>query len=317
MSSIVSILLPLHNEGKMIEGALKNLAGMIDDHTEVIAGLDGCSDMTAEIVRRYPFVKAVEFPCRLGKHQVINELTHVARGEIIIVHDADWILAVDGGVATIREVFEDPSVGGLSVPIGGLPHGRGGLPLATLAFRAENIVAHYLTEYQFCRCVMRLNGRWYVEDSCVCHPFMVTIYRKSAVGDMQTTADDMERALILRAKGLRVRVIGFSGRRVYFETRDTDKTFKVLFLRNLRSYVSIAVVKRVYSFSSSVRYYLSATMYCFRKTLADHPVDIVAVLLWYLVTTCACLAAKVVGLRKFSAQRLWKYRADRGHRQGA
>jgi hypothetical protein len=129
---------------------------------------------------------------------------------------------------------------------------------------------------------------------------------------MLTTADDMERALILHRKGFRVRVIDFSDHRVYFKVCDVDKTFKVLFSRNLRSYISINRVREIYSFSVPIRYYWSATAYVFYKILLEHPVDIMTVGLWYFVTTCACLVAKVMGFKKYNAQRLWQYRADRG-----
>lgn len=317
MKTRVSILVPLHNEGRIIKAALDNLAQIIDDNTEVIAGLDACTDSTGSIVRQYSFVRIAEFPLRRGKHQVINELSRIAGGQIIIVHDADWIVSVDGGIETIRRAFEDSRVGALAVPIGGMPRGRKALAGATIAFKGENIVAHYLTEYQFRRCVLWEEGYCYVDDAARCHPFMVTIYRASAVGEISTTADDMERALIVRKKGLRIRVMGPRGPRVYFEARDVDKSLRIIFLRNIRSYISITEVGKLYSFSSPAGYYLSATGYVFYKTLIHHPLDIMAVLLWYLVTVCAFLAAKAVGLKRFDARQLWHYRADRGQKDGA
>ena len=56
----VSFLIPAHNEERIIGHALDGLAAIARPDVEVLVGLDGCTDGTKAIVKRYPFAKWVE-----------------------------------------------------------------------------------------------------------------------------------------------------------------------------------------------------------------------------------------------------------------
>ena len=90
---MISFLLALHNEEKIIAQTLKNLINIPYDDYEIIIGLDGCTDGTQDIVNHYceksSKVNYISLNLRQGKTAVINELVKVALGEILIIIDAD------------------------------------------------------------------------------------------------------------------------------------------------------------------------------------------------------------------------------------
>ena len=49
----LSFLIPAHNEEKIISKTLNNLINLPYENYEVLVGLDGCTDRTEEIVKRF------------------------------------------------------------------------------------------------------------------------------------------------------------------------------------------------------------------------------------------------------------------------
>jgi len=94
----LSFLIPAHNEEKVIGKTLENLLNIPHKDYEVIIGLDGCTDGTEEIVKEF-VKKSNKFKykslnLRSGKPTVINEIIKYAKGNIIIINDADWIFKI-------------------------------------------------------------------------------------------------------------------------------------------------------------------------------------------------------------------------------
>src|SRR3989344_1220371 len=116
----ISFLIPAHNEEKVIAKALDNLAKLPYSNYEVLIGLDGCTDKTEEIVKKYANknkkFKYYLLELRRGKPEVVHALMKHAKGEIIIIHDADWIFRVhkNGDIETLLKCFDDPMVGGIA-----------------------------------------------------------------------------------------------------------------------------------------------------------------------------------------------------------
>jgi cellulose synthase/poly-beta-1,6-N-acetylglucosamine synthase-like glycosyltransferase len=91
----VSILMAVHNEELVIRKKIETLfssdypAGSI----EVIVGSDCSTDSTLEILddlqRFYPTLKVMQFEERIGKPGVINKLSIIAKGDILILTDAN------------------------------------------------------------------------------------------------------------------------------------------------------------------------------------------------------------------------------------
>jgi len=123
----VSVLVPMHNEEKVAEGILSQLidAKYPKEMYEIIPINDHSTDATEQIIGDIaakhpelikPFNRSEGFR---GKTHGLNDAIKRARGEIIIVFDADYLPPV-GIVRDIAVCFKDPEVGavmGRVIPI--------------------------------------------------------------------------------------------------------------------------------------------------------------------------------------------------------
>lgn len=110
----VTILIPACNEERWIARKIENTlaleypAGLL----EIIIASDGSLDATAEIARGYENrgVSVTAFPSRLGKQEMLNRLVPGARGEIMVMTDANAILDRDSLRALVAP-FANPQTG--------------------------------------------------------------------------------------------------------------------------------------------------------------------------------------------------------------
>ena len=113
----ISILVPMHNEEQVLDEALKALLNCDYDRDmmEIIPINDNSSDRTKEMLdeyhRRYEFIRPLHRDCPdRGKPVGLNDAMKIARGEIIIVFDADYRPARNL-LKRLAIAFEDPEVG--------------------------------------------------------------------------------------------------------------------------------------------------------------------------------------------------------------
>ena len=114
----VTILVPCRNEELVIEGLVSTLLlfDYPDDKHEIIIIDDGSDDETPAIVdeltRRHPVLRCIHRPPNSGggKSGALNTAMTVARGEVIIVFDADHKPRADVIRRLVRH-FADPAVG--------------------------------------------------------------------------------------------------------------------------------------------------------------------------------------------------------------
>jgi cellulose synthase/poly-beta-1,6-N-acetylglucosamine synthase-like glycosyltransferase len=113
----VSILIPMHNEVKVARHILDLLvsASYPEDKLEIIPINDHSTDKTKKIIDdyglRYPYIKPLHRSSgKRGKPYGLNDALQQAKGEIIIVFDADY-LPSKGAIRDIAISFKDPQVG--------------------------------------------------------------------------------------------------------------------------------------------------------------------------------------------------------------
>jgi cellulose synthase/poly-beta-1,6-N-acetylglucosamine synthase-like glycosyltransferase len=109
----VSILISAYNEEQVIAERMKNLL-VLDyprEHLEILVGSDGSIDRTSEIVKMYEVqgVRLIAFEHRRGKASVLNDLIAQARGEIVILTDANTFFHPDAVKELIRALWCSPS----------------------------------------------------------------------------------------------------------------------------------------------------------------------------------------------------------------
>jgi cellulose synthase/poly-beta-1,6-N-acetylglucosamine synthase-like glycosyltransferase len=109
----VSLVVAAYNEAYCIEGKLRNSLALSypADRFEVVIGSDGSTDGTDELVQKCtdPRVRLAAAP-RTGKTGVLNRCIPSAHGDIIVLSDANTIIAPDAIQRLVRH-FADPEVG--------------------------------------------------------------------------------------------------------------------------------------------------------------------------------------------------------------
>ncbi|SDE32149.1 glycosyltransferase family 2 protein [Rhodospira trueperi] len=111
----VSMLVAAYNEAAVIEDKLNNALDLDYPHLDIIVVSDGSTDGTEAIARRFEDrgVVVVEVSPRQGKGNALNRGAEQARGEILLVSDANAMVARDALTHLVRH-FDDPSVGCVS-----------------------------------------------------------------------------------------------------------------------------------------------------------------------------------------------------------
>lgn len=108
----VSIVIPVYNEAAQLAACLDAISRQTVKPYEVIVVDNNSSDESADVARRYGFVRLLHEP----KQGVLHARTRgfdTAHGDIIARIDADSILPGDW-VAAVQAVFEDASVDAVS-----------------------------------------------------------------------------------------------------------------------------------------------------------------------------------------------------------
>jgi cellulose synthase/poly-beta-1,6-N-acetylglucosamine synthase-like glycosyltransferase len=96
-----SIIMAVHNEEEVISEKFQSIynTGYPDDRFELLVGSDGSSDRTNDILEEFSeghdSFHYIAFSKRRGKPAVINELREKAKGEILIMTDAQVLFTRD------------------------------------------------------------------------------------------------------------------------------------------------------------------------------------------------------------------------------
>lgn len=113
----ITVLIPAHNEEAVIALKLESVLSQEypPDRREVIIASDVSSDRTDQIVRGFESrgVTLVSLAERHGKLGVLDELIPKASGEVVVVTDANVILAPHA-LQRLAEAYADPAVGAAS-----------------------------------------------------------------------------------------------------------------------------------------------------------------------------------------------------------
>ncbi len=109
----VSILMPVHNEEKVIRAKIDSLiaSDYPADKTEILIGSDASDDNTDTIVCEYAAthenIKLIRAEERAGKASMLNRLASAAKGELLVVTDANVIPAKNSLIKIVRHFNND------------------------------------------------------------------------------------------------------------------------------------------------------------------------------------------------------------------
>lgn len=91
----LSIIIPAYNEQLVLEGAVERVIDLLreGEDYEIVIVEDGCTDytpvMAAELRARHPHVQHIHSSVRLGKGRAVSEGIRAARGDVLVLMDAD------------------------------------------------------------------------------------------------------------------------------------------------------------------------------------------------------------------------------------
>ena len=109
----VSIIVSAYNEEQVIGDRLRNLRELDypPERLEFVVGSDGSTDRTAAIVGACAdgAVRGVAFPERRGKASVVNDLVAQARGDIVVLTDANTFFHPDAVRALVTALWRHPT----------------------------------------------------------------------------------------------------------------------------------------------------------------------------------------------------------------
>jgi len=110
---MLTVIIAAHDEETCIRQKVENCLGLDypPAELEVLVGCDGCSDRTAERARDAGDgrVTVIEAP-RSGKAAVLSRLVPLAKGDVVLLTDANTMIDKGAAKALVRH-FQDPSVG--------------------------------------------------------------------------------------------------------------------------------------------------------------------------------------------------------------
>jgi cellulose synthase/poly-beta-1,6-N-acetylglucosamine synthase-like glycosyltransferase len=109
----MTVVVAAHDEETCIRQKIENCLALDypPDKLDVVIGCDGCTDRTAEVARAVgdPRVAVMEAP-RSGKATVLSRLVPRAKGDVVLLTDANTLLDRGAAKALARH-FQEPSVG--------------------------------------------------------------------------------------------------------------------------------------------------------------------------------------------------------------
>jgi len=113
----VSVVIAAHNEREHIDAKIRNCLDLDypRDKVEVILSLDGPTDGTEDVARRYESngITVIHWPVRSGKAGALNRALSAARGEIILFADVRQHIT-RGALRELVANLQDRSVGAVS-----------------------------------------------------------------------------------------------------------------------------------------------------------------------------------------------------------
>ena len=191
---LVSIIIPAHNEEKVIATALDSLLETDYKDKEIIVVDDGSTDRTADIVSGYLRKNLVLLRRpRGGKASALNNGLAYANGEIIVMVDSDSAISIDSIRKIVRN-FENDDVVAVA---GNVKVGNRGRIFSGLQS------LEYIREINLRRSAFDLLNTIYVVPGAIC-AFRADILRATGAYDTDTIVEDMDLTLKILKTGKRI-----------------------------------------------------------------------------------------------------------------
>lgn len=303
----ISFLIPAHNEAKIIKKTLDNLVNLPYENYEVLIGLDGCTDKTEEIVK--PFIKNLKFKYfnlkfREGKHKVVDFLVKKSKGDIIIIHDADWKFSVNSkhSLEKYLQVFKNKSVGGIaeSFPV---EYNQENLKHSNFWYKMIAYSHFYWFDFQKEKYTKKIENNILKLD--VPLMFLTNVFKKNLYKSSFSLGDDFERTNDIMKEGYSIVLFNdlTYPRMISIYNNVSLKDF---FKQKIRTSMARTQLSNSNKLQVSIKYYLDSLWFIFSKGWINKKG--IYVTFWIFLTFFASIISKFMNIGTKSG---WKLRAER------
>jgi poly-beta-1,6-N-acetyl-D-glucosamine synthase len=218
----LTVLIPAHNEERWIRRKIEN-ALELDyprDRMQILIASDGCTDRTVAIAEEFSAqsVEVNHVPERNGKTATLNRAVPTARGEIVLLTDANALLKKDAAKFLVKH-FGDPEVACVTGERVCLPTESSPSEGEGLYWRYEAWIKHSESEVY----------------SCLGSHGQIVAVRKELFPPVPVIGDDFY---------VPMKILISTGKRIVFEPRaiariPASKTVGLELERKVRSHVSL------------------------------------------------------------------------------
>jgi glycosyltransferase involved in cell wall biosynthesis len=306
----LSFIIAAHNEEKIIENTILNLLKIPYSNYEILIGLDGCTDNTEEIVEKlsknFSKVKYRKLNLREGKPRVVDEMIKKAKGEIIIINDADWIFRVKNKESfdEFFSVFEDLKIGGIAESFPAEWH-VDRLKAGDLGYRMEAYSSYLWYEFQKDNFTYKKNNLRYLK---VPKMFMTNIFRKELYKKNYSLGDDFERTYDIMSGGHKI-VIFENEEIPRIATTYTSTSLRDLFRQKVRTSIARDQLKDLKKSDVNIEnYYLPVIKYIFKNSWKLGINIGLMMSLWIFISTSSVILSK---FKSFGTKEGWNIRIKR------
>ena len=109
MEPLVSIVVPVYNQGQYLDEALQSLLGQTYRNIEIIVLDDGSSDTTPEVLKKYTGRLYWESQPNMGQSSTLNKGWQMAKGEFLSYLSGDDALLPDAIATSVDYLARNPS----------------------------------------------------------------------------------------------------------------------------------------------------------------------------------------------------------------
>jgi glycosyltransferase involved in cell wall biosynthesis len=304
----ITFLIPAHNEENRIGLALDNMAKIkkMYPDIEVMVGNDGSTDGTDEVIRRYKFIKYVKFEERHGKHHVIDKMIKMAKGQIIIIHDADRVFVCKKGeLEKITECFKDQKVGGMGDYYTTTYESDKVRKTNSMLYLGDAWSTLFMLEWKMKKHTQRINGKLYGGRTGMM--FYVNLFRKELAENTKTMCDDGERYIQILKRGYKIRLLE-TEERPYLKANYSTMKFWGFVKTKVRGFFAQRQIDEAYG-TFSINPDFSLFTYFLRNLhRVKRPRAYMGILIWWFAVFVAMVKYQFVKKQKISTKDGWKMR---------
>ncbi len=319
----LSFLMAAHNEEKIIGFALNRLLKVYEDYPnmEVLIGLDGCTDGTLEIVKKFvkrnKFIRYFELNERKGKQAVLEKLEPTAKGDIILVHDADWSFVYESkkDLLDYLSLFDKPNIGGVADSFSSEKMRPDFDKIKSIGFLASAWGNYFLIDYVKTQFTIDKKGiKVYDREKMKFCPFL-DVYRREVMKNTKhdenlRAGDHIERTLRIIDAGYDV-VAFFNPSWPHYLVNYNELSMKDFIKQKIRGIIAKSKIKRAYEFKIPFfGFYVPFLFYLIGKSFEMKRFkDFFAIYVYLFVMFYSILAGKFK--EKMSVKEVWNLRTKR------